>query len=301
MITPAYLKQGDTVGIIAPARKIDKSDIDNAFKVFESWGLQVKLGANINKEYNQFAGEDDERASDLQNMLNDNEVKAIIAARGGYGTVRLLEKVNLYALLKMPKWVVGYSDITILHSALNHQMNIESIHGTMPINFPPSGKENKSLISLKNVLFGEKPVYTFPSHPQNITGKTEGTLIGGNLSVLYSLAGSKYDINTGNTVLFLEDLDEYLYHIDRMMMNFKLSGKLDKLRGVVVGGMTEMRDNEVPFGKTAEEIVKDIMKDYNIPVVFNFPAGHTNPNLALVLGRHVKLEVDNSQSTLTFN
>ena len=301
MITPQYIKQGDTIGIIAPAKKVEKSEVDNAVKIFESWGLHVKLGPNIYKENNQFAGADDERANDLQSMLADNEVKAIIAARGGYGTIRLLDKVNFYALIKMPKWIVGYSDITILHSALNHQMNIESIHGTMPINFPPTGKENKSLLSLKDILFGEKPAYTFPSHPLNIQGKTEGMLIGGNLSVLHSLAGSKYDMNTENTILFLEDLDEYLYHIDRMMMNLKVAGKLEKLRGVIIGGMTEMHDNEVPFGRTAEEIVIDIMKDYNIPVAFNFPAGHINPNMALILGRHVKLQINDSQSTLTFN
>ncbi|MBN1187639.1 MAG: LD-carboxypeptidase [Bacteroidales bacterium] len=301
MITPPYIKKGDTIGLIAPAKKITPTEVGTAVKMFESWDLHVKIGEHIYKECNQFAGNDADRAKDLRNMLEDMDVKAIIAARGGYGTIRLLEKVNFYALLKMPKWIVGYSDITALHIALNHQMNIETIHGIMPVNFPQNGEENESLRSLKKVLFGENPIYTFPSHPLNIKGKTEGMLIGGNLSVLYSLAGTKFDMNTEGKILFLEDLDEYLYHIDRMMMNLKLAGKLDKLRGLLVGGMTEMHDNQVPFGKTAEEIVKDIIKDYNIPVAFGTPAGHIDPNLALIMGRHITLEVNDTQSTITFN
>lgn len=299
MITPPYLKPGDTVGIISPARCILPKEITIASKILKLWKLNVKIGKNALNQDNQFAGTDDERAADLQEMLNDKMVKAILCTRGGYGTIRLIEKINSYALVKMPKWIVGYSDITVLHAVLNHHINIKSIHGIMPLYF--SSADNKALESLKSILFGNKPEYIVPAHPLNITGRTEGTLIGGNLSVMYSMAGTKYDIDTKGKILFLEDLDEYLYHIDRMMMNFKLAGKLEKLRGIIVGGMTNMHDNEIPFGKNAFEIIKDVAKEYNFPIVFNFPAGHVADNLAMILGNDVTLLVDKEKSILRFS
>jgi len=301
MITPPYITNGDAIGLIAPAKKVDTLDIEKATSIFESWGFKVKTGRHLFKECHQFAGTDLERAEDLQYMMDDKEVKAIICARGGYGSLRLLEKVNFDALNKMPKWLVGYSDITTLHTVINHQFNMESIHGTMPINFPAPGEESQSIQSLYNALTGGKISYTVNTHSLNVQGQAEGQLTGGNLSVLYSLAGTKYDIDTTDKILFLEDIDEYLYHIDRMMMNLKLAGKLDKVRGIIVGGMTDMHDNQIPFGKTAEEIIHDIVKEYNIPTAFGFQAGHVPQNLALIMGRHVTLEITDSQTCLTFN
>lgn len=291
MITPNNLKKGDKVAIIAPARKIQMSEIAAAIKVFERWGLEVVLGKNIFAQYRQFAGTDEQRAEDLQNMMDNSEIKAIVCARGGYGTVKTLKLLDFSKFLLSPKWIVGYSDITALHAHLNQNLDVKSIHGTMPFNFPKDFSENKAVKSLKKSLFGEQNVYDIENHEYNRTGKATGELIGGNLSVLFSVSGTKYDIDTGGKILVLEDLDEYLYHIDRMMMNMKYGGKLENLKGLIVGGMTDMNDNQIPFGKSAYEIIHDAVAEYNYPVCFNFPTGHIKNNYALILGEQVQLEV----------
>ncbi|MEE4197615.1 MAG: LD-carboxypeptidase [Bacteroidales bacterium] len=290
MITPSKLKPGDTIGIVAPARKIEPREIEGAKQVFEKWGLKVLPGKHIFKQNHQFAGTDRERAMDIQEMMDHPEVKAIICARGGYGTIRTLSYLNFSSFIKNPKWIIGYSDITALHARI-HQLGIQSIHGLMPINFPSDGSENEATQTLKNILFGDKNVYPDTVHPFNKTGKGKGQFIGGNLSVIYSLSGTKYDFDTQNKILFLEDLDEYLYHIDRMMMNLKLSGKLDNLQGMVVGGMTGMNDHPDSFGKSAYEIIRDLVSEYSFPVCYQFPAGHIPINLALVMGANAELEV----------
>lgn len=291
MITPAKLTKGDKIGIIAPARKIYMSEIEASVKVFESWGLEVVLGKNIFAQDRQFAGTDDQRAEDLQYMLDNSEIKAIVCARGGYGTVKTLKKVDFSKVLNNPKWIVGYSDITALHAHLNQNLGIKSIHGIMPFNFPKDASENKAIKSLKRALWGEQNNYETDFHEFNRRGIAEGELIGGNLSVLYSLAGTKYDIETAGKIFVIEDLDEYLYHIDRMMMNMKYSGKLENLKGLIVGGMTEMKDNQIPFGKTVYEIIHDAVEEYDFPVCFNFPVGHIEENYGLILGNNTKLEV----------
>jgi len=234
-------------------------------------------------------------------MIEDKTVKAILCARGGYGSVRLLDHVNFRKLQQNPKWIVGYSDITVFHSLLNGWYGLESIHGPMPFNFPADGTSNESIDTLLRVLMGENPKYTVPHHHLNKLGKAEGTLVGGNLSILYGLSGTNADINPQGRILFIEDLDEYLYHIDRMMMNLKHSGKLAGISGLIVGGLSEMKDNHTPFGFTAHEIIANTLKEFNIPVCFDFPAGHVDPNLSLIMGRKVNLEVSDKGAVVTFD
>ncbi|MDP1745373.1 MAG: LD-carboxypeptidase [Bacteroidota bacterium] len=287
MQQPPFLKKGDKIGIIAPARKISKEEIQSAIDIFNAWGLEVVLSKNLFNADNQFSGTENERAEALQIMLNDDSIKAIISARGGYGTIRIIDKIDFTNFKKHPKWIIGYSDITVLHSHINN-FGIETLHATMPINFTKNAEATETL---RKALFGEQLNYEVESYPLNRKGKAEAELIGGNLSLIYALTGSVSDIDTKGKILFIEDLDEYLYHIDRMMLNLKRSGKLDHLAGLIIGGMTDMKDNTIPFGKTAEEIIIDAVKEYDYPVCFNFPAGHVEKNLALYFGRVVKLKV----------
>ena len=297
IIRPSSLQQGDQIGIISTARKISKEELAFAKNTFKSWGLMIVFGKNLFQEHNQFAGTDVQRASDLQQMIDNPDIKAIICARGGYGTVRILDLVNLSVLQTNPKWIAGYSDVTALHSNL-HNLNITSLHSTMPINF--SNNTNNSLDSLKQALFGNPISYNFPIHDLNRIGHAKGKVVGGNLSIIYSLLGSNSDINTDGKILFLEDLDEYPYHIDRMMMNLKRNGKLSKLAGLLIGGMSDMNDNTIPFGKSAMEIITEAVSEYDYPVAFNFPAGHINNNNTIVLGQTANLTIDRNNSNLTF-
>jgi len=300
MLTPPYLKPGDSIGIIATARKISEEELKPAFNKFSEWGLNVVVGKNIYEIENQYSGSDKQRASDLQDMLDDDAIKAVIIARGGYGTVRIIDNIDFSKFRKNPKWIIGYSDVTVLHSHIYQNFGIETLHATMPLNFPENGNDNNALNSLKAAVFGEKLEYKTESNKLNKIGKSEGVLIGGNLSLLYALAGTPSDIDTSDKILFIEDLDEYLYHIDRMMIQLKRSSKLKHLAGLVVGGMSEMRDNTVPFGKTAYEIVSEAVAEYNYPVCFDFPAGHMEDNRALILGRKVSLDVAKDSATLLF-
>ncbi len=300
MISPPYLKQGYTIGIVATARKISQEELEPAIKKFKEWDINVSLGTNIYEAFNQYAGTDEQRAFDLQQMLDDETINAIIIARGGYGTVRIIDRIDFSSFIRHPKWIVGYSDVTVLHSHINQQFEIETLHATMPLNFPIDGKDNNALTSLKKALFGEKISYEIDSSSLNKAGSAEGMFVGGNLSLLYALAGTPSDISTSGKVLFIEDLDEYLYHIDRMMMQLKRSGKLKNLAGLVIGGMTEMKDNTVLFGKTAYEIIAEAVAEYNYPVCFNFPAGHIEDNRALIMGRKVMLDVSTDKASLSF-
>jgi muramoyltetrapeptide carboxypeptidase len=289
MIRPSYLKPGDTIGITCPARKISLEEIQPAIQIFKNWGLKVLVGDTVGKSDHQFGGTDAERRADLQRLLNNPEVKAVISARGGYGTVRIMDDLDLSTFMDHPKWIVGFSDLTFLHTQLNSNIGVETIHATMPLTMPANTYE--AVDSLRRALFGEKPEYTFERHPLNRNGVMQGDLVGGNLSILYSILGTKTILQTANSILFLEDLDEYLYHVDRMMMALKRAGKLANLKGLVVGGMTEMKDNTVPFGKTAEEIVWEHVQEYDYPVCFGFPAGHIPDNRAIYLGRTATIQV----------
>ena len=293
---PPYLKEGQKIGLISTARKISREELEDAIKSIENWGLEVVLGENLFNGHHQFSGNDEERASDLQHMLDDEDIKAILCVRGGYGTVRIIDKIDFSSFQKQPKWLAGFSDVTVLHSQI-HKLNTASIHSTMPISF--SSNTSEAVSSLKKALMGNNLNIETPGHPLNRLGKASGQIVGGNLSILYSLLASPSDINTDGKILFIEDLDEYLYHIDRMMMTLKRSGKLSHLKGLIVGGMTKMNDNTIPFGKNAEEIIIDAVSEYNYPVCFNFPAGHISDNRALKLGLAAQLKVDKT-STLNY-
>lgn len=298
MKTPSYLKKGDTVAIVSTARKVVDAELQEGMKLLKDWGLNVVIGNSIGAEENQFAGSDDLRAADLQVMLDNPAVKAIWCARGGYGTVRIIDKLDFSAFEQNPKWLIGYSDVTVLHSHI-HNLEIESLHAQMPVQIET--KSSESAESIRKVLFGEDYTIEFESEQSLIRmGSAKGQLVGGNLSMLYSQCGSPSAIKTDGKILFIEDLDEYLYHIDRMMMNLKRNGMLDNLAGLIVGGMSDMNDNAIPFGKTAEEIVWDAVKEYDYPACFEAPAGHVEDNRALVMGREVTLDVEKNKVKLTF-
>jgi|TARA_B110000908_G_scaffold164693_1_gene213054 muramoyltetrapeptide carboxypeptidase len=296
MIIPEKLNIGDKIGIISTARKISTEELNPAIETLESWGFKVILGINLFEEDDQFSGTIEQRTADLQIMIDDNSIKAILCARGGYGTVQIIDGINFNNLKINPKWIVGYSDVTVLHSHLNN-LEIASLHATMPINFVSN--TNDSLKSLKNALLGNLNSAKCKAHPLNKFGKIEGDIVGGNLSILYSLSGSQSDINTAGKILFIEDLDEYLYHVDRMMMNLKRSRMLGKLKGLIVGGMSNMNDNSISFGKTAEQIILDHTKDYDFPICFGFPAGHLSDNCSLRLGVNSVLEINKNGVSLS--
>lgn len=297
MITPPYLQKGDTVAILATARKHIVKSMQPTIDLLESWGLHVVIGKSIGLEENQLAGSDEERAADLQEQLDNPNIKAIWCARGGYGTVRVVDLIDFTQFKKHPKWLVGFSDVTVLHNHLN-TMGYKSIHGIMPISLAKASPE--AIESLRLSLFGQPLQYAIDPHPMNRLGKASGELVGGNLSILYSLLGSPSAIDCKDKILYIEDLDEYLYHIDRMMMNLKRNGCLESLKGIIVGSMTDMKDNDIPWGKNALEIVQDVTKKYNIPMIFNFPAGHIHDNRALILGNTVSIEVTENCSTVVF-
>jgi muramoyltetrapeptide carboxypeptidase len=298
MIIPPYLKKGDDVILIATARKTSSDELDPAITIIKSYGLNVILGEHIFEIDNQFAGTDLERKTDLQWALNHKTAKAIIIARGGYGSVRLVENLDFSEIKKHPKWLVGYSDVTVLHNAL-HNEGLATLHATMPLNFTKNEEATKSLF---DALFGNLNATKINGNLfLNKDGNVSAEIVGGNLSLIYSLSGTPFDLNTDGKILFLEDLDEFLYHIDRMMMQLKLSGKLKNLAGLIVGGMSDMKDNQIPFGKTAEEIIFDAIKDYDYPVCFNFPAGHIDRNLALYFGKKASLIVNSGSVTVSYN
>lgn len=302
MIRPDYLKTGDTVVIVSTARKVSKAEVKSAIDLLSSWGLNVQTGKNLFKYQNQFAGTDEERSADLQRALN-SKAKAILFARGGYGTVRIIDSIDWKRFVKNPKWLIGFSDLTILHSHVHRHCNIQTLHGPMALNI--SNLSASCLNVYKETLFGSALRYSSSKQQPHLEklnrkGKAKGRLIGGNLSLIYSILGSSSDIDTEGKILFLEDLDEYLYHIDRMMMNLKRNGKLKNLAGLIVGGMTEMKDNPIPFGKTAEEIIHDAVAEYSYPVVFGFPSGHIPNNYPLILGSEATLNVSDKME-LTFH
>ena len=296
MTTPPPLKPGDTIAITCPARKMTVAELQPAIAVIESWGYKIKLGNTIGGEYHQFSGTDEERAADMQQLLDDPQVKAIISARGGYGNVRIVDMLDWTKFMQYPKWLIGYSDSTVMHAQLQ-SMGFVSLHASMPVNFPKNSPE--ALESIKDALAGKPLAYSVAPNAYNRQGVAEGELIGGNLSVLYSISGSLSDMDTAGKILFLEDLDEYLYHIDRMMMQLERSGKLANLAGLVIGGMSDMRDNAIPFGKDALQIMQERVAKYNYPVCYGFPAGHIDDNRALVMGAKHKLEVSEDLVSLS--
>lgn len=295
--TPPYLKKGDTVAITCPAKKLPVA-INEAVSLLESWGLNVLLGETVEASWHQFAGSDELRTADFQRFLDNPNVKAIFAARGGYGTIRIIDRIDFSGFRDHPKWIIGFSDITVLHSHVQALYKTESIHGQMPLTIPEGS--GLSLESLRMALFGESLEYHYTSTIKNRAGISQGTLIGGNLTLLVMLSGSESEQDYTDKILFIEDVGEYLYSIDRMMWNLKRSGKLTNLKGLIVGSFTEIKDNDIPFGQTAEQIIMEHVREFDYPVCFNFPAGHITDNRALIFGRTVSLRVDDYESKLIF-
>lgn len=294
---PPYLKKGDKIAITCPAKKLPNPMTD-AIALLQSWGLEVVLGDTVEASFHQFAGDDDFRAADMQRFIDDDSIKAIIAARGGYGTVRMIDKVDFSRFAQNPKWIIGFSDITLLHTHLFANYGTQTIHGQMPVNIPDASKH--SLDTLRRALFGEELSYEFTTHDTNKPGEASGIIVGGNLSLLVASAGSVSDLDYAGKILFIEDVGEYLYSVDRMLRMLNRAGKLKNLTGLVVGGFTDIKDNDIPFGQTVPQIVMDIVKDYNYPVCFDFPAGHIPDNNSLVFGREIGLLVDEKQAKLWF-
>ncbi len=300
MIKPPYLKEGDQIGIVAPARKITSIEVKAAVKMIQRWGLEPVFGRHIFASYHQFAGTDVERALDFQEFLDNPNIKAILSARGGYGSVRIIDELDFSQFIQHPKWLVGFSDFTVFHSHIHSNYQIATLHAAMPVNFPTDQSEDESVKSLRSALFGELKGYRNNHCKVFRPGQVVAPLVGGNLSILYSLTGTRSDLNTSYKILFIEDVDEYLYHIDRMMWNLKRSGKLARLKGLIVGGMNKMHDNTIPFGGSAEDIIWDAVREYNFPVVMNFPTGHLDSNNALFLGRTIDLKADNNTVEINF-
>jgi muramoyltetrapeptide carboxypeptidase len=297
MITPPILQKGDTIAILATARKNIDDNLKPAIDLLHSWGLEVIIGNTIGLDDNQLAGTDEQRAADFQQQLDNPNIKGIWCVKGGYGTVRIIDLLDFTQFKQNPKWIIGFSDITVLHNHLNN-MGYKSIHGIMPISTPKASAA--AIASLKLALFGGQLTYQVPADIMNRVGTATGELVGGNLSILYSLLGSPSAIDCKDKILFIEDLDEYLYHIDRMMMNLKRNGYLESIKGIIVGSMSKMRDNEIPWGKTAVQIIEDVTKTYNIPILYSFPAGHIHDNRALILGSTVSINVGKDISSVIF-
>lgn len=295
-VKPKPLEKGSKVGIVAPARSISPDKLKIAVNILQSWGLEVVEGKHLFKSHNIFAGTDLERVEDLQDMLDNPAIEAVICARGGYGTNRIVDFLNFEKFLQKPKWLVGFSDITLLHCEI-HNLGIESIHGIMPLLFPKQTEE--TIESLRKTLFGETFNIQVPYHKLNKLGKSEGVLIGGNLSLLASTIGTSSDIETSGKILFIEDIDEYLYHIDRMMIHLYRVGKLKNLAGLIVGHFSWVKDNmDTQFGKTAYEIIFELIEQYDYPVAFQFPVGHERHNMSMVCGREILLEVTQENTVL---
>lgn len=302
MVKPPYLKKGDTVAIVSPAGilKNKEARIKQATDLLKSWGLNVVIGKHVFSQNNQFAGTDDERCEDLQKALDNPSIKAIWSSRGGYGTVRLLEKLDYSKFKKSPKWVIGYSDITALHNQLNN-LGFESIHGIMAISLTDDLEEIKENVStFKDAIFGNKLSYTIESSEFNKKGTASGQLVGGNLTLLHTMLGSKTSIDTAGKILFFEEVGEYAYHIDRMLQSLKRAGYFDHCKGVIVGSISRVRKNTTDWGSPIEQLILDVLEEYDFPILFDFPAGHAEENRALILGRTIELTVGKDKSTVVF-
>ena len=295
---PPFLKPNDQIRIISPSGLIDPAYIDGAKTILSSWGLQVTEGKSARAEYGRFAGTSVQRIDDLQQALDDENVKAILCSRGGYGIAQIIDKIDFSGFVENPKWLIGYSDITILHNAITN-LGIASIHGIMAKHLTEMPVDTETTQQLRKILFGEMPTYSISQISQNKIGKSKGKLIGGNLSVLMGLRASQFDLDYKNAILFIEDIAEKPYHIDRMIQNLRLGGVLSQLSGLVVGQFSDC-DEDPLMMQSIYEIILNAAKDYDFPVCFNFPAGHVDYNLPLIMGANVELEVTEKRARLSF-
>lgn len=291
-----HISAGDKIGLVATARWVDQETINDAVRVIQAWGCIPVPGNTLTARWHQFAGTDRERANDLQLMMDNPDIRAILCMRGGYGTIRILDMLDFTAFMQQPKYLCGFSDVTALHAHINDKLGLPTLHCAMPYTFHHN--TDTAIHSIRQALMQAPEPVQAPAHPMNIQGAAQGILIGGNLSILYALLGTRYGFSTAGKILFIEDLDEFIYHIDRMCMSMKLAGKFDHIAGLVVGGLTDMHDNAQPFGFSAEEVIRSYAEQLGIPVAFGMPAGHVDDNHALLLGAEVRLEVSNAGSTL---
>jgi len=299
-LIPPYLKKGDTIGIVAPAGFMPIEKMQQCIETLDSWGFNVQLGATTHSDSsNYFSGTDDERLADLQAMIDNPEIKCVLCARGGYGTSRIIDRLNFKRFRKRPKWIVGFSDITALHWHLLRNYRVASLHAPMAAAFNDAAPADPCLQSLRNALEGVPAVYETAAHAFNREGKARGELIGGNLALINHLIGTDSDLKTKNRILFIEDVGEYLYNIDRMLLQLKRSRKLNRLAGLIVGGFTDMKDTERPFGKAVYDIIADAVRDYDYPVCFGFPVSHGQENYALKVGADYNLVVEAGRVVLS--
>ncbi len=302
LIQPPYLKAGDTVAIVAPSGVLKNrtKEVEQAKSLLKSWGLHPVVGKHVFSTANHFAGTDDERCEDFQNALDDPKISAIWCARGGYGTVRILDKLDYTKFKKKPKWLIGYSDITALHNQF-HNQGFESIHALMCTSLQDDLSTIQETVStFKDAVFGKPISYTLKGSKYNKAGEGSGQLVGGNLTMLHTMLGSKTSIDTSEKILFIEEIGEYKYHIDRMLQSLKRAGYFENCKGVIVGGMSKMRKNTTLWGTSVEQLILDALANYDFPIAFNMPAGHEKDNRALILGRTIKLEVKSDKSTVVF-
>lgn len=292
------LKPGDTIGLAATARWVDQELVAKAIALFGQWGLKIVCADNLTTRHHQFAGDDKIRIAAFQSMLDDASIKAIVMIRGGYGTIRIMDGLDFTHFTLHPKWICGFSDITVLHSHINDKLGLPTLHCTMPVSFEENTLE--SIDGLHTVLFNSNYTVDIPAHPFNVNGNATASVIGGNLSILYGLLGTKYGFSTAGKILFLEDIDEYVYHIDRMCMAMLHAGKFNHLAGVIIGGFTDMKDNAVPFGETAYEIIHRYVQPLQIPVCFGYPAGHQSDNRPVIMGAEATLTVGNTGATVSW-
>lgn len=302
LIQPPYLKAGDSVAIVAPSGVLNhrEKEVNQAKALLESWGLKVVIGKNVYKKANHFAGTDAERAEDFQKALDNPNINAIWCARGGYGTVRILDKLDYTEFKKHPKWMIGYSDITGIHNQM-HNQGIETIHAMMCTSMTDDLSDIQETIeTFKTALFGNDLTYTIEGNPDNKTGTAKGQLVGGNLTLLHTMLGSNTSINTEGKILFIEEIGEYKYHIDRMLQSLKRAGYFDNCKGLIVGDMSKMRKNTTPWGTSIEQLILDVLAECDFPILFDFPAGHEKDNRALIFGRNVKIEVGKDKGVIKF-
>ena len=297
MKIPPFLKKGDTIGIVCPAGYMAVERAQKCIETLQQWGFNVKVGKTLGNQFYYFSGTDEERLQDLQEMLDDKNINAILFGRGGYGVSRIIDAIDFAKFKRNPKWIIGYSDITVLHAHITRNYKIATLHSPMAGAFN-DGADNIYIQSLKNAITGKKINYSCDVHEMNRKGVAEGVLVGGNLSIVCHLTGSKDAFDTKNKILFLEDIGEYIYNIDRMFMQLKRAGMLDDLAGLIIGGFTDMKDTVMPFGQQVYELIKDKISDYDYPVCFDFPVSHTEKNYALKVGVNHSLNVGKTKVQL---
>ena len=290
-IIPPYLKPGDTIGIVCPAGFMPFEKAQTCIETLTEWGFNVVPGKTLGSQYHYFSGTDKERCEDLQQMMDDKNIDAILCGRGGYGTGRIIDELDFSKFKKKPKWIIGFSDITVLQCHLFSNFKIASLHAPMAAAFNDGEFKNQYIQSLHDALLGRKAGYKTKGNILDQPGKTKGILVGGNLSLLVNVIGTSSDIQTKNKILFIEEIGEYIYSVDRMMYQLKRSGKLDNLKGLIIGRFSDMKDTTIPFGQTAEDAIKELVKDYDYPVCFGFPVSHDKENYALKVGVTYKLKV----------